>query len=55
MTKHWLIRYYLTESAYKTGTPAFTETVNGDRNFAVNWAQNKLRNSQFKFYDLVEK
>lgn len=55
MTKQWLIRYYLTENAYKTKIPAFTEAINGDRNFAINWAQNKLRNSQFKFYDLVER
>ncbi len=35
MTKQWRIRYYLSKGAYKTGYPAFTETVNGDRNFAV--------------------
>lgn len=55
MSKQWLFRYYLTENALKAGTPAFTETVNGDRNFVTNWAQNKLKNSQFKFYDLVER
>lgn len=55
MAKQWLIRYCLTENAYKAGIPAFTETIGGDRNFAVNWAQNKLKSSQFKFYDLVEK
>lgn len=53
--KKWLIIYYLTESAYKTGCSAFTEIVKGDRNFAVNWVQNKLKNSQFKYYDLIEK
>lgn len=55
MTKKWLIRYYLNEGAYKMGSPAFTETVIGDRNYVINWAQNKLKTSQFKFYDLVEK
>lgn len=55
MAKQWLIRYYLNGNAYKTGVPTFTEIVGGDRNFAVNWAQNKLRNYQFKFYDLIEK
>lgn len=55
MTKKWCIWYYLSEGAYKTGCPAFTETIIGDRNFAVNWAQNKLKYSQFKFYDLIEK
>lgn len=53
--KTWEIRYYLTEGAYKTGRPAFKEKIKGDRNYAVNWAQQKIRNSQFKFYDLVEK
>lgn len=33
------MRYYLTEGAYKTGCPAFKETIRGDRYFAVNWAQ----------------
>lgn len=55
MAKKWLIRYYLNEGAYKTGSHAFTETVIGDRNYVVNWAQNKLKTSQFKFYDLIEK
>lgn len=36
MAKQWIIRYYLTEGAYRTGVPAFTETVGGDRNFVVN-------------------
>lgn len=49
------IKYYLTETAYKSGVPAFKETVNGDKNYAVNWAQQKLRNSNFKFYDIEQK
>ncbi len=55
MTKQWLIRYYLNEGTYKTGSPVFTETVIGNHNYVVNWAQNKLKTSQFKFYDLIEK
>lgn len=51
----WEIRYYLTEVAYKSGIAAYKETINGDRNYAVNWAQNKLKCSNFKFYDLVQK
>ena len=54
MTKQWRIRYYLSDGAYKTGCPAFTERVKGDRILAVNWAQNRLKNSKFKFYDLTE-
>lgn len=53
--KTWEIRYYLTEGSDKTGCPAFKETIKGDRTYAVNWAQQKIRNSQFKFYDLIEK
>ena len=54
MTKQWRIRYYLSDGAYKTGCPAFTERVKGDPILAVNWAQNRLKNSKFKFYDLTE-
>ena len=54
MTKQWRIRYYLSDGAYKTGCPAFTERVKGDRILAVNWAQNRLKNSKFKFCDLTE-
>ena len=51
----WEIRYYLNEVAYKQGMAAFKETVNGDRNFVINWAQNKIKHSNFKFYDIVQK
>lgn len=51
----WEIRYYITENAYKTGCVAFKETITGDRNFVVNWAMNKIKHSQFKFYDIVQK
>ncbi len=53
--KVWLIKYYLTETAHRSGVAAFTETIRGDRNFAVSWANNKIRSSNFKFYDLIEK
>ena len=52
--KTFIIMYYLTEVAYRSGVPAFTETFRGDRNTAVNWAQNKVRTSNFKFYDIHE-
>lgn len=51
----WEIRYYLTETAFKSGVVAYKEVINGDRNFTVNWAQNKIKHSNFKFYDLVQK
>lgn len=53
--KTFIIKYYLTETAYRSGVAAFTETIKGDRNYAVNWAQNKLRSSNFKYYDIQEK
>lgn len=49
------IRYYLTEGAYKCGTVAFKETITGSKEYAINWAMNKLKHSQFKFYDIVQK
>ena len=53
--KTWEIRYYLTETAFRSGCPAFKETIHGDRNFIVNWAQQKIKTTQFKFYDFIEK
>ncbi len=53
--KTWIIKYYITESSYRAGVAAFTETIKGDRNFVTNWAMNKVKNSQFKFYDIMEK
>lgn len=53
--KTFIIKYYLTESAYRCGIVAFTETFKGDRNTAVNWALNKVRCSNFKFYEIQEK
>ena len=51
----WEIRYYLTESSFKTGVAAYKEVISGDRNFVITWAQNKLKHSQFKFYDMIQK
>ena len=50
----WEIRYYLTESAFKSGIPAFKEIISGDRNYVTTWAQNKIRHGQFKFFDLKQ-
>ena len=51
----WEIRYYLTEQAYKCGIAAFKETINGDRNYVINWANGRIKNSKFKFFDIVQK
>ena len=51
----WEIRYYLTETVYKSGVVAYKETITGDRNYAVNWANNKIKHSNFKFFDIVQK
>lgn len=53
--KTFIIKYYLTETAYRSGIPAFTETFKGYRNIAINWAENRVRSSNFKFYDIQEK
>lgn len=53
MTSKWLINYYMNESSYKAGIVAMSETITGDRFAAVNWATNKTRYSQFKFYDII--
>ncbi len=50
----WRINYYLNEGSQRTGVPAFSETINGDRNYVISWAQNKIRNSNFKFYDIQQ-
>ncbi len=49
------IRYYLTESAKRSGIPAFKEVIDGDRNYVERWAQNKIRSSKFVAYDIVQK
>lgn len=51
----WIIKYYITEGSYRSGVPAFKEEIKGDRNYVVTWAQNKVRCSQFKFYDIEQK
>ncbi len=51
----WTIRYYTSESSYKMGCPAYTETVYGDRSSAVNAALRRLKsNPQYKYYDFVQ-
>lgn len=49
----WEIRYYVTEIAYKSKVPEFKDTVQGDKDFAINIAQKGTTNSKYKFYDLV--
>ena len=51
----WEIRYYLNETAKRGGTPAYKEIIQGDRRFAEQWAQNKIKHSNFVAYDLVQK
>ena len=50
----WQIRYYLTEAAFKSGITAFKETITGNRNYVTNWAQQKIRQGRFKFFDIVQ-
>lgn len=52
--KKRIIRYYLNETAFRSGCPAYTETIRGDRSFVVSIAQNRIRHSNFQFYDFQE-
>lgn len=49
------IKYYLTETAYKSGVAAFKETINGTKEYANKWAENKLKSSKFVKFDIVQK
>lgn len=53
--KTFIIKYYLNEWAYRSGIPAYTETITCDRYTAVNMAQNRIKTSNYKFYDIQEK
>ncbi len=49
----WEIRYYMNEFTYQIGAVAFKETMTGDRNFVVNYAQNRVRGSFYKFFEII--
>ena len=49
------IKYYLTETAYKSGIAAFKETITGTKEYANKWAENKLKSSKFVKFDIVQK
>lgn len=51
----WEIKYYLNENSYKAGIPAFTEVIHGSRDYVIRWIQNRLKASNFKYYDLIQK
>ncbi len=50
----WEIRYYLTEVAYKAGTYAYKEVILGGRFTAISIAENRLKHSEFKYFDIIE-
>ena len=51
----FIIKYYFNEGAKRTGTAAFTEQISGDKNYVIKWAENKLKNSNFQCYDIIQK
>lgn len=51
----WEIKCYLDDNAKRSGIAAFKETIQGDRHYAENWAQNKIKHSNFVAFDLVQK
>ena len=53
MFMKWKINYYITENSFRSGVPAFYETISGDRNFVVNWAQNKIKLPLLKSFSVI--
>ena len=53
--KTFIIRYYHTETQYRCGLVAYSETVTWSREVAVNTAQGKIRVGSYNFYDIQEK
>lgn len=53
--KNWIIRYYVSETAYRVGAAALTETARGSKNFAVCRARNKIKYSKYMYYEVLEK
>ena len=51
----WEIRYYLTETAHRSGVVSYKEIINGSRDYVIKWAQNKCKSSKFVAYDLIQK
>ena len=49
------IEYYLTETAYKGGVAAFKETISGTREYAIRWAESRLKKSKFVKFDIIQK
>ena len=52
--KTFIIRYYHTETQYRSGLVAHKEIVRGSRETAINIAQGKIRIGAYKFYDIQE-
>ena len=50
--KTFIIRYYHTETQYRCGIVAYTETFRGSREAALNVAQGKIKIGAYKFYDI---
>ena len=49
------IKYYLSEQAKRSGVVAYKEVIGGDKNYAENWAKNKLRSLKFVAFDITQK
>ena len=53
--KVYEIRLYLTEVAYKSGIPAYKQIIRGSRDAAIAMAHSMMKNSKYKYYEIVEK
>ncbi len=53
--KKWKVKFYLTEVAFRNGSAVCTETTTAPtREAVVVWAKNYIKNTQFKFYEIIE-
>lgn len=53
--KTFIIKYYHTETQYRCGIVAYSETIKSSRETAVNIAQGKIKANAYKFYEIQEK
>ena len=54
MQMKWEIRYYLTENLLHLKKVSFKEVVVGNWDYAVKLAELKKKNTNFKYYEIVQ-
>ena len=51
----WEIKYYLTEVSLRSKVPAHKEVISGTKDYAEKWAQNRIKHTNFKYYEITKK